>query len=285
MSDRDGSHECRPDRSALSLVFWDDFTSRELNGERWIAHYLPHWSTPERTAARYVIDHDGLRLLIEADQPAWRPEDGGMRASNIQTGTFSGPLGSSLGQHRHRPDLRVRTPQPTRRLWTPSSGLVEATVCASPDPDCMVGIWLVGFEHDSPQQSGEVCIAELFGDAIGSGGSKVRLGIKAHNDPKLQDDMADVALDIDASEEHVYAAEWDARRARFFVDDVLVRTVDQGLDYPLQLMVDLFEFPGSGRRDPGRYPKSACVRGIRGYQRAQAADARAPTRPAVAPRP
>jgi hypothetical protein len=30
---------------------------------------------------------------------------------------------------------------------------------------------------------------------------------------------------------------------RFFVDDQLVRAADQRIDYPLQLMVDRFEFP------------------------------------------
>ena len=103
---------------------------------------LPHWTTPQRSAARYVLTGSGLRLLIEADQPAWRVEDGEMRVSNVQTGTFSRPLGSTIGQHRHRPDLRVRTPQRPRRLWTPSAGLVEITARASADPTCMLGLWL-----------------------------------------------------------------------------------------------------------------------------------------------
>jgi hypothetical protein len=254
------------DRSAFELVFSDDFRGAALDRDRWIDHYLPHWTTSERSAARYVLDGDGLRLLIEADQPEWRPEDGPMRVSNIQTGSFSGPLGAAVGQHRHRPDLHVRSPQTTHPLWTPSAGLVEATVRASSDPACMLGIWLVGFEETSPQHSGEVRIAELFGNAIGPGRSQVRLGVKAHNDPRLHDDVTDVVLDLDATEEHTYAAEWNADRARFFVDDNLVRTVEQGLNYPLQLMVDLFEFPADDVRDPARYPKSAQVRAVRGYR-------------------
>jgi hypothetical protein len=237
-----------------------------LDPDRWVDHYLPHWTTPERSAARYALDGSGLRLLVEAGQPAWRAEDGRLRASNIQTGSFSGPLGSSVGQHRHRPDLPVRSPQTTRRLWTPSAGLVEATVRASGDPTCMLAIWLVGFEESSSHHSGEVCVAELFGDAIGPDRSQVRLGVKAHHDPHLQDDVIDLVLDLDATEEHVYAAAWDAQRARFFVDDHLVRAVEQGLDYPLQLMVDLFEFPTDDERDPAHYPKSAHVRAVRGYR-------------------
>jgi Glycosyl hydrolases family 16 len=256
----------RLDRSGYHIVFADDFGGPELDAGRWVAHYLPHWTTPERSAARYRLDGDGLRLLIEADQPAWRPEDGPMRVSNLQTGSFSGPAGSTAGQHRHRSDLWVRTPQPTRRLWTPSSGLVEASMCASADPTCMLAIWLVGFEDREPEQSGEICVAELYGNAIEPNRSQVRLGIKAHHDPRLRTDMVDVWLDLDATEEHSYAAEWNAHRVRFYVDDSLVHTVQQGLDYPLQLMVDLFEFPTDEGRDPVMYPKSARVRHVRGYR-------------------
>jgi hypothetical protein len=181
--------------------------------------------------------------------------------SNIQTGTFSGPLGSPIGQHRHRADLAVRTAQPTRRLYTPSTGLSEAVLRASPDPTCMLAFWLVGFEEESAEQSGEICVAELFGSAIGPRRSGVRIGVKAHNDPRLHDDMEEVALDLDA-----YAAAWTAEGIRFFVDDRLVRTVDQCIDYPLQVMVDLFEFPEGSDRDPAAYPKAGEVRAVRGYR-------------------
>ncbi len=260
------ARRARPDRSGYELVFADDFVGPGLDGGRWVDHYLPHWTTPDRSAARYGFDPGGLRLLIEADQPAWRPEDGSMRVSNIQTGSFSGPLGSIVGQHRHRPDLRVRTAQPTRRLWTPSSGRVEARLRASADPACMLAIWLVGLEESAPQDSGEVCVAELYGNAIRSDRSQVRLGVKAHHDPQLRTDMVDLWLDLDATDEHTYAAEWDAHRVRFYVDDSLVHTVQQGLNYPLQLMVDLFEFPREEERDAAAYPKSGHVRYVRGYE-------------------
>jgi hypothetical protein len=256
----------RLDRGRLDLDFADDFTGGSLDPRRWIDHYLPHWTTPERSAARYDLSDDGLRLRIDADQPAWRPEDGGMRVSNLQTGSFSGPHGSPIGQHRHREDLLVRSPQSTRRLWTPSSGLVEAAVRASADPACMLGIWLVGFEEASPQESGEICIAELFGNAVGPERSQVRLGVKAHHDPRLRTEMVDLVLDLDATQTHTYAAEWDTAGVRFYVDDRLVHTVDQGLGYPLQLMLDLFEFPAGDTRPAADYPKSATVTRACGYQ-------------------
>jgi hypothetical protein len=256
------------DRSAYELEFDEAFTEPALDPGRWVPHYLPHWTTPERSAARYELRPGVLRLRIDADQPAWRVEDGELRVSNIQTGTFSGPLGSPIGQHRHRPDLGVSTPQPTRRLYTPSSGLLEAVLRASPDPTCMLALWLVGFEEESPEQSGEICVAELFGSAIGARRSSVRIGVKGHNDPRLRDDMQDVAPDLDATAWHTYGAEWTAERVRFFVDDHLVRSVPQGIDYPLQVMVDLFEFPEGVERDRAAYPKVGDVKAVRGYRRA-----------------
>jgi len=258
----------RLDRSEFALEFEEDFTAPGLDPERWIAHYLPHWTVPERSAARYALRPDGLRLRIDADQPAWRVEDGEMRVSNLQTGTFSGPAGSPVGQHRHRADLAVVTPQPSRRLYTPSAGLAEAELRASDDATCMLAFWLVGFEEDSPEQSGEICVCELFGHALGRERSRVRIGVKAHGDPRLRSDVEDVELELDATDWHTYAAEWDAKRIRFFVDERPVREVRQRIDYPLQLMVDLFEFPEGPERDSAAYPKVGDVRAVRGYRRA-----------------
>jgi hypothetical protein len=255
------------DRTAFELEFDEDFAGPELDPGRWVAHYLPHWTTPERSAARYELSQGVLRLRIDADQPAWRVEDGEMRVSNLQTGTFSGPAGSPIGQHRHRADLTVTTPQPTRRLYTPASGLAEAVMRATPDPTCMLAFWLVGFEEESPQASGEICVAELFGHAIEAGRARVRIGVKAHDDPRLAWDMEEVTLALDATDWHTYSAEWTPERIRFFVDDRLVRTVRRRIDYPLQLMLDLFEFPDGAERDPAAYPKFAEVKAVRGYRR------------------
>jgi hypothetical protein len=130
----------------------------------------------------------------------------------------------------------------------------------------MLAVWLVAVEEISPDQSGEICIAELYGHAVGPGGSTVRSGVKAHHDPRLTTDMADLALDIDATRWHTYAAAWTADETRFFVDDEVVRIVPQGMAYPLQLMIDLFEFPTGPDREPAEYPKIGEVGAVRGYR-------------------
>jgi hypothetical protein len=258
----------RLDRSGYELVFADEFTGPDLDETRWVPHYLPQWTTRDRSAARYELHPGWLRLRIDADQPAWRPEDGELRVSNLQTGSFSGPAGSDRGTHRHRPDLTVRSPQPTRRLFTPDGGLVEARLRASADPTCMLAVWLVGLEEAAPEQAGEICIAELYGTAIGPSGSSVRTGIKAHGDPDLREHMADIPLAVDATDWHTFAAAWTADTTSVYVDDELVRTVDQGMSYPLQLMIDLFEFPAGPEREPAAYPKHGDVAAVRGYRAA-----------------
>jgi beta-glucanase (GH16 family) len=123
----------------------------------------------------------------------------------------------------------------------------------------------VGFEETGPADSGEICIAELYGHSVGPSGSSVRTGLKAHHDSRLHDDMADIALAIDATDWHTYAAAWTADTVHLYVDDQLVRSVDQGLAYPMQLMVDLFEFPADARRDAADYPRLGDVSAVRGY--------------------
>jgi hypothetical protein len=253
------------DRSTYRLIFAEDFAGRSIDERRWVAHYLPQWTTPERSAARYDLHPGWATLRNEGDQPAWLPDDGELRVSNLQTATFSGPVDSERGTHRHRTGLRVRTAQTTRRLFTPSEGLVEARLRASADPTVLLALWLVGVEEGAPEESGEICVAELYGHSVGPGRSTVRMGIKAHHDPRLREDMRDVALDLDATDWHTYSATWTADTTRIYVDDQLIRTIDQGMAYPLQLMLDLFEFPPQGPRDPADYPKVGDVAAVRGW--------------------
>lgn len=162
--------------------FVDDFTSGP-DPSRWVVHYLPPWTTPDRSAGRFRSTARGLELRIEADQPDWRPEDAPLRVSNLQTGTFSGPVGSTRGTHRHRPDgLVVRTETPLCLLWAPSSGRVDVTLSASVDAGCVLAAWLVGTEHRDERESGELCLVEIDGEAVGAT-TTARTGVKGTTTP------------------------------------------------------------------------------------------------------
>lgn len=238
----------------------DDFSEGTLR-DTWVPHYLPHWTTPDRSRARVTFTDTGLDLRIDADQLDWRIEDRPLRVSNLQTGTYSGPVGSTRGTHRHRPDdLVVRTFTPLRTPFTPDCGRVDVTLRASADPDCMTAIWLVGTEHLDPGDSGELCVAEIDADASGRP-TRVRCGIKAHNDERLRNDMITVAVDEDSSDALTWTVIWGDGTTMIGCEGRVLHTFDQAPSYPLLLMIDVFEMsPGRGT-----YPKAATIRRVRAW--------------------
>lgn len=239
---------------------FDDEFLHGVSAQRWVPRYLPHWTTPDRSEARYRLVPEGVQLRVEADQLDWRVEDAPLRVSNLQTGTYSGAVGSDRGTHRHRDDLRVRTETPQELLFAPSRGRVEVTVSASRDEGCMLAAWLIGTEHLSPEDSGEVCIFEIDASAISSF-TTARSGIKAHHDPRMLTDMADVAIPFDATLPHTWTALWNEREVIIGCEGVVVRRLAGVPNYPMFLMIDLFEIGSPS----GAYPKSATIHRVRAW--------------------
>jgi hypothetical protein len=254
-------------RAGYDLEFEDTFEGDSLDESRWVPHYLPHWSSRERSAARYELGGGRLRLLIEADQEPWCPEwDGNVRVSSLQTALFAGPVGSTVGQHRFSPDAVVRETQRNVRLYTPQYGLFEVRAKALDDPLAMVALWMIGY-GDQPDRSGEICVCEIFGRDVGPSEVAVGMGVHPFGDPRIVDEFAAERLPIDAREFHVYAAEWTPEHVAFFVDDQPVKVVRQSPSYPMQLMLDIYEFADDAERTPAAYPKEFVVDYVRGYRR------------------
>lgn len=247
------------DRSGYTLDFDDRFES--LDESRWLPFYLPQWASREATRTRYEVG-EGLSLLIEEHQKPWAPEyDGPLRVSNLQTGIRSGPLGSHDGQLRFTPEVVVSEVQEAHSLYTPTYGLVEVRSRAIAEANCMVALWMIGFE-EQPHESGEICVMEIFGSEIESGRAQVGMGIHPWHDPALVDDFEKIELVGDATQAHTYSVEWMPGLTRFYLDDALVKTSRQAPTYPMQLMLDVYEFePG------GEYPKRFEVEFVRGWSR------------------
>ena len=259
----------RLDRSRFVLDFDESFETAILDRDRWLPYYLPQWSSREQSLARYEIRDEQLRLRIDDDQPPWCPEfDGALRVSNLQTGVFSGSVGSSRGQHQFRDGLVVREAQDSERLYTPHFGLVEARVKAIADPRCMVALWMIGCE-DVLQHSAELCVFEIFGSGISASRANIGLGVHPFGDPAMTDEFHTIELAMDATQFHTYSVEWVRGRSVFYVDDVPVARIDQAPDYPLQLMLDVFEFPSENPDPADRYPKEFIVDFVRGYRPAE----------------
>lgn len=253
------------DLSGYRLLVDERFDGDELARTRWLPHYLPHWSSRAASAARYEVSEGTLKLRIDADTEPWSPEfDGEVRVSHLQTGQFSGPLGSPVGQHRFRTGLEVREAQDEERLWLPHFGVIEVRARGIRHPAAMVALWAIGFEEE-PVDSGEICIFELFGRDIDDEGGLVGVGVKPQHDPRLELDFEQVRVTGDLTAFHDYAVEWTADRLRFFVDGRLVKTVEQSIAYPVQLMLDVYELPTDAPRETSSHPLVFEVAHVREY--------------------
>lgn len=226
------------------MTFRDDFDGRDLDRSVWIPHYLPQWSSRVESAASYEVVDSELRLSIPPEQGLWCAADheGPLRVSGVQSGVFSGEVGSTVGQQPFRAGLRVREAQRTQWGWTPHHGVLEVRARMELTARSMASVWMVGIE-DEPRRSGEICVFEVFGDAIDRTGPAIGMGIHPFRDPALSDDFATPRLPVDVTEFHAYAIDWRPGRVDFLVDGAHVRTVRQAPDYPMQMMIGVFDFP------------------------------------------
>jgi hypothetical protein len=261
-----------PDRpEGLRLTFEEDFDATELNREVWLPHYLPAWSSRAETVATYAIHDSCLHLTIPPSQGLWCGDDHKppLRASGIQSGNFSGPVGSTIGQQPYRDGLTVREEQEAFWGWTPQRGYIEMRARGVVTPRSMVGFWLVGPE-DQPQRSAEILVAEIFGDAVEVGESAaVGMGLRAFRDPAVIGDFEAVRLPIDVADFHTYAVDWTADKADFLVDGELVRTCPRPPAYPVQLMLAVFDFPEKSDGTDAADVPAFIVDHVREYQRGQ----------------
>lgn len=231
---------------------FDDFDDPELDRAVWLPHYLPAWSSLAATRATYLIEDSHLELSIPPEQGAWCAGDHEppLRVSALQSGNFSGPIGSTMGQQPYREGLRVREAQEEFRGCLVERGTVGMRASLYLSERSMASLWLVGFE-DAPERSGELCVMEVFGRDVGKEEALVGMGFHAFRDPRLAEDFERVPLPIDVTEPHAYEAHWDGDQATFRVDGRVVRMLDAPPQYPLQLMLAVFDFPEwPDERDP-----------------------------------
>ena len=236
----------------------DDFDGSALDRDVWVPHYLPAWSSRAETAATYELRDSCLHLSIPPEQGLWCAGDHrpAMRVSAVQSGNASGLVGSTAGQQPYREGLVVREEQPAHRGWTPQGGRLEMRARAVLTPRSMAAWWLVGLE-DRPERSAEICVFEVFGDAVVPGESAaVGMGLHPFRDPAVAEDFAAVRLPLDVAQFHTYAVDWTPERADFLVDGALVRSAVRPPWYPVQLMVGVFDFPErSTGDDAGAVPE------------------------------
>lgn len=228
--------------------FRDDFVGTDLDTSVWFPHYLPAWSSRAATAASYTVGDSALTLTIPGSHPRWceRDHPEPLRVSGVQSGNFSGPVGSTIGQQRFRDGLVVAEAQPRFEGWLPSSGRVAVRCRMDLSSRSMGALWLAGFE-EQPDEAGELCVVEVFGSSVEDGlSAEVGVGVKRVHDPRLVHDFVAPRLSIDVAEDHDYAVEWDTARAVFSIDGEPVHACTNPPTYPMQVMIAVFDFPASG---------------------------------------
>jgi hypothetical protein len=232
-------------------TFADEFDRPELNREVWLPHYLPAWSSRAESAATYEMGGSCLRLVIPPDQDLWCADDHEppIRISGIQSGNWSGPLGSTRGQQPYREGATVRERQDTFWGWTPGPGHIEIRARMSLPANSLAGFWLSGLET-RPEESGEICVVEVFGRDVATGPSaRVGAGIKAYRDPDAIQDFEAVTLPIDVGEFHIYACDWRLDQVTYLVDGEPIRHTSRPPTYPMQAMLAVCDFPVSPKGD------------------------------------
>lgn len=234
----------------------DHFDGAELDEAVWTPAYLPAWSSRAESAATFQPGSDGLHLSLPEGHPLWCPDlhEGPLRVSAVQSGNWSGPVGSAQGQQPFRDGLVVREEQQPVWGFTPFYGRVEVECRAVIGPRSMFSAWMVGVE-DVPERSGEICLVEVFGETIrndASGGVSAAVGSGIHpfRDPALREQFRAEPTEIDVAVFHRYAAEWTPDEVSFSIDGELTWSVEQAPQYPMQLILGVFDFPDRGPADP-----------------------------------
>jgi hypothetical protein len=222
----------------------EHFEGSDLADDRWVPHYLPHWSSRDGTRATYDVAASVLRLRIPTGQGLWAPDrhTPALRTSTIASGLYAGPLESTIGQQPFAEGLTVTEEQPPFRGWLVDGGRVTVRARADLTARSMVSVWMTGFE-DEPDRCGEVCVFEVFGDTVTATSAGVGAGVHQFRDPALREDFSVTPVDLDLREWHDYSVSMSPDGCAWTVDGVELRTSDQRPAYPLQLFVGVFDFP------------------------------------------
>jgi Glycosyl hydrolases family 16 len=213
------------------------FAGRDLDRTVWFPYYLPHWSSRAASEATWEVRDGELYLTIPPDQPLWCPDlhQEPLRVSCVQTG-------SCTGQQPFAEGLVVREEQPTFWGYTPCYGSVEVRMRAAVSPRSMFAFWMSGIE-DEPHRSGEICVAEVFGDTVDDQGAAVGIGVHRFRDPALVEEFFAERVPLDVTRFHRYGVDWRPDGLTFTIDGAVVRRVRQSPAYPMQLMIGVFDFP------------------------------------------
>jgi hypothetical protein len=182
---------------------------------------------------------------------SWLARRPALRVSAVQSGNWSGPVGSEQGQQPFRPGLVVIEEQPRLAGLLVQHGRIEVECRAGIGPGSMFSAWMIGME-DAPERCGEICLIEIFGSTVADGHADAGSGIHAFRDPALSEEFSADRRRLDPGDWHVYAVDWSPAGVTWFIDGEEVRRSTQSPAYPMLLILGVFDFPA--QREDGHTP-------------------------------
>jgi hypothetical protein len=235
----------------------DEFDNTALDTSLWIPYYLECRTTKERAAARYSFKDGCLVLRIDKDQPTYYSGSDPLKVSSVQTGQRD---------YLHKDGLDHTIP--TIMNYTPQYGYFEIRAKLVNQTGYHCAFWAVG----SPGQEAEIDIMEQYGNAAAS-----NFNLIPWNDKSLSQSNGTQTLPFNPSTGfHLYALEWDSKSLKFYVDDVLIRTINQAVKYPVVFLLSVYEnsgWTGSADLSASEYPREFYVDYFRAYTKGGTADA------------
>jgi hypothetical protein len=224
------------------------FAQRVLDETTWFPYYLPHWSSRRQSRAVFEVLPGLLRLTIPNDHPLWCPDTHiePLRVSGIQSGNVP-------GSQAFRDDLEIVELDNDFRGHIPMYGQIGIRMRGEVSERSMFAFWLSGIE-DTSERSGEICVAEIFGAGVTAETARVGIGVRAIRDPKLVGDFTEDAQPIDVARFHDFAVDWMPGWVSFTIDGAIVKEIDESPDYPVILMIGLFDFPARATSSPLHTP-------------------------------
>jgi hypothetical protein len=254
-------------KPGYTLDFDEEFNDTSLDTSKWLASYLPHWSTRALAAPRYDVSGGSLNLRLDSDQPAWNPDqDGTVKVSSIQTyerdylHQFHGFNGTMQLNH-HEPTFNgyaTRYGYFEMRAKGPNTGGGGHTAW-----------WMIGTQDDQDaagngaHQTAEIDVTENLLSAPNQWVPKLH----PWADSSVHDTAKSVTTSGDpANEYHIYAMNWTPDGLQFYYDNQLVTSIDQAPNYPMAMLLGIYTDTSWSGAPNAVWPKTWNIDYLRVYK-------------------
>lgn len=231
----------------------DEFTGTTLDSGLWIDNYLESRTTEERSRARYELRDGTLVLKIEDDQPTYYASGRALKVSSVQTGQRTGLHKADAFDHAI----------PTEMKYAPLYGYFEIRARTTPKSGLHSAWWTTGVQ-ETPEQSAEIDIIE----DPGNDPNKFLFNLHKQDDPATIESGNTITTAADVtSGMHIYGLEWSPDQLKLYVDNVLVKTINDAPAYRSLFYLSLYENAGwTGTVNPAdTRPKEFVIDYFRAY--------------------